>query len=94
MDRGKHWVQRLADGAQLYGETLPAVPLVEIAGDRRILIENHDGVIEYGRERIRVCVRYGILCITGCDLELTRMTKDQLVISGRIDCLQLQRRCR
>jgi sporulation protein YqfC len=94
MEQSRHWVQRLADGAQLYGETLPGVPLIEIAGDHRVLIENHNGVIEYDRERIRVRVRYGALCITGCGLELTHMTRSQLVISGQIDSVQLQRRCR
>lgn len=93
MEKGRQWAQRLADCAQLYGEALPGVPLVELAGDRRILIEHHDGVIEYGRECIRVRVRYGTLCITGSDMELTRMTKEQLIISGKIACIQLQRRC-
>lgn len=89
-----HWMQRLADGADLYGETLPGVPVVEIAGDRRVLIERHRGVVEYGAQRICVRVSYGIICVTGCGLELTRMTGQQLIISGQIDCVQLQRRCR
>lgn len=94
MTQRGHWVQRLADSADLYGEPLPGVPIVEIAGDRRVLIERHGGVIEYGGQRIRVRVRYGIICVTGCNLELTRMTGQQLIISGQIDCVQLQRRCR
>lgn len=89
-----HWVQRLADGADLYGEPLPGVPIVEIAGDRRVLIERHGGVIEYGSQKISVRVPYGVICVIGCGLELTRMTKQQLIISGQIDCVQLQRRCR
>lgn len=90
--QNKHWMQRLADGADLSGETLPGVPVVELAGDRRVLIERHGGVTEYSRERIRVKVCFGQVCICGCALELTRMTRDQLVISGRIDGVQLLRR--
>lgn len=85
-------LQRLADGADLSGEPLPGQPIVEIAGDRRVLIENHFGVKEYSRERIGVKVKYGILTVCGCGLELIRMTKEQLVISGRIDAVTLQRR--
>jgi len=88
------WMQRLADGMDLSGEPLPGVPVVEIAGDCRVLIERHAGVTEYSRERICVKVRYGVVCICGCGLELTRMAREQLVISGRIDCVQLQRRNR
>lgn len=90
----RNWMQKLADSADLSGEPLPGVPVVEMAGDRRVLIERHSGVSEYSRERICVKVRYGIVCICGCGLELTRMSREQLVISGRIDSIQLQRRCR
>ena len=93
MNKNGHWVQRLADRADLYGESLPGVPVVELAGDRRVLVERHRGVTEYSNERICVRLNFGILCICGCALELTRMTKEQLVISGRIDGIQIQRRC-
>lgn len=92
MVQKKHWVQRLADEADLYAEPLPGLPVVELAGDRRVLIERHGGVTEYSEERICVKVRYGQVCVCGCGLELTQMTRQQLVISGRIDCVQLHRR--
>ena len=94
MSQNGHWVQKLADGADLHGEPLPGVPVIEIAGDHRVLIERHKGVIEYGTERIRVRVRYGVVCISGCGLELTLMTNQQLIISGQINAVTLQRRCR
>ena len=94
MEKSGHWVQRLTDRADLYGESLPGVPVVELAGDRRILIERHRGVTEYSTERICVRLSYGMICVCGCALELTRMTKEQLVISGRIDGIQIQRGCR
>lgn len=92
MGRGGHFLQRLADGADLTTEPLPGQPIVEIAGDRRVLIENHFGVKEYSRERITVKVKYGFVSVCGCGLELMRMTREQLVICGRIDGVTLQRR--
>lgn len=92
MGRGEYFLQRLADGADLAMEPLPGQPIVEIAGDRRVLIENHIGVKEYSRERIGVKVKYGEVFVCGCGLELIRMTKEQLVISGRIDAVTIQRR--
>lgn len=88
----KYWAERLADSADLSGEPMPGLPVVELAGDRRVLIERHGGVTEYSSERICVKVRYGAVCISGCGLELTCMTREQLVVTGRIDCVQLQRR--
>ena len=87
-------LQRLTDSTDLPGAPIPSQPVVEIAGDRRVLIENHFGVKEYGHERICVQVKFGILQICGCGLELSRMTKEQLVISGRIDGIVLVRRGR
>lgn len=92
MERTKHWVQKIADGADLAAEPIPGVPVVELAGERRVLIERHEGVTEYSREQICVKVCYGHICVCGRGLELSRMTKEQLVISGRIDCIKVLRR--
>lgn len=72
--------------------SLPDKPIIEISGDRRVLIENHWGVKEYGHDRVTVQVPFGSVCVTGCGLELMRMTKEQLVICGKIQCVQLLRK--
>jgi sporulation protein YqfC len=92
MVKRRGWIERLAETADLQGEAFPGQSLVEVYGDRRVLIEHHGGVTEYGREKIRVKVRYGHLCICGSCLELARMTAEQLVITGRIDSVSIIRR--
>lgn len=92
MERKRQWVQKLVDTADLAGEPLPGVPVVEIAGENRVLIERHCGVTQYSREQVCVRVRYGCICVCGDGLVLTRMSRDQLIISGRIDCVKVQRR--
>jgi sporulation protein YqfC len=84
---------RLMAAADLPGESFPGVPLIEIAGDKRILIEHHNGVIQYGSENIRLKVKYGQVCISGELLKLSHMTKGQLVISGQIDSVHIIRGC-
>ena len=73
-------------------DMLPKVPLVELAGQGRVLIENHLGVLAYSLEEIQIKVAYGKLCVTGKELTLMQMNSDQLVIKGSIDTLQLFRR--
>ena len=87
----KSVLQKLYSSADLPDEPIPGLPLLELAGDQRVLIERHNGVTEYGRERIVVKVKYGSICILGNCLELSRMTKGQLIICGRIDGIQLCR---
>lgn len=91
MKQRKNILERAALAVDLPGEPLPKLPLVELAGECRVLIENHHGVTEYGSDEIRVKVTYGQLCICGTGLELAKMTKEQLVITGRIDGVTLLR---
>ncbi|MBR4109913.1 MAG: YabP/YqfC family sporulation protein [Oscillospiraceae bacterium] len=81
----KHILDRMAVAADLSSEPVPKLPLVEIAGERRVLIENHFGVTGYGSQEICVKVRFGHVIICGKGLELVRMTKEQLVVMGTID---------
>lgn len=90
--QSKYWMQRLADEFDLNDEHLPGLPVIELAGDKRVLIERHRGIVEYSSERIGVRVRYGTVCVHGCGLEVCRMTKEQIVITGRVDDIRLQRR--
>ena len=73
----------------MYAEVLPGTILVEIVGDRRVLIENHGGIKVYSCNEITVASKNGVLCVTGQDLTIARMTKEQLVITGKIDGVQL-----
>lgn len=90
--RSVRFLERLTEGVDLPGEPLPGQTIVEIAGDRRVLIENHAGVKQYSMEKIGVCADFGTVCITGCKLELKQMTKERLVIAGHIDSVNLIRR--
>ena len=88
---GRIW-DRIAQSTELPGEALPGQSILEVLGDSRVLIEHHRGVQEYSRERIAVKLKFGRVCVCGCGLELTHMTKEQLVIRGRIDAVTLHRR--
>ena len=92
MGKANHFLNRLADGADLGEEPLPGQSILEIAGENRVLIENHMGVREYSRERIGVKVKFGQINVCGDCLELRHMTKHRLVISGRIHSVVLCRR--
>ena len=92
MAREHRLLEKLADEMDLPGEPIPGQSILELAGDGRILIENHLGITQYGREKICVKVRFGSIALGGCNLELERMTREQLVITGRIDTVSIHRR--
>lgn len=92
MHKGRRFLARLVEDTELMLEPIPGQTIVELMGDRRVLIENHIGVVAYGRERIVVRTQCGLLMVCGCALELQHMSREQLVIRGRIDGVNLQRR--
>ena len=67
------------------------LPLVEIAGDCRVLVERHRGVLAYDHRKICIRLNFGVLQVCGCDLSIAHMTKAQLVIIGQIQTVVLQR---
>ena len=84
MGQGENLLRQLADRMELTGEPLPGQPVAELWSNRRVLIENHRGIVAYSREKIAVKVKFGLLEVTGEDLSLTRMTGETLIISGKI----------
>lgn len=91
MGEGETWKERLRRQLSAIPEPVPGMPLVEIAGQCRVLIENHRGVTCYGRELIRIRVNYGEVAVAGCNLQLARMSRETVVITGHIHCVSLHR---
>ena len=87
MDR-KGRIEALAD------TTMPSVPLVEIAGHSRVLVEHHRGVTQYSTQSVCMKVKFGSVCVTGQKLVISKMTADQLVICGSIESVTLHRGCK
>jgi len=66
--------------------------LVEVVGYRRVLIENHTGIALYSSNEIQIKVSYGRVCIMGSEMYLVHVGREQLVIVGCVDSLQIIRR--
>lgn len=82
-DREK-WLQKATVRANLPGESIPGTSLVELFGDKRVLIENHCGVAGYSDGMICVRCNCGQIQIEGAELRIAHMTKQQLVILGNV----------
>lgn len=85
----KNILLRLAGAVDLPDEPLPGLPILELAGDRRVLIEGHCGVMAYTSSYICVKVRYGQIAVEGCGMQLSHMSKEKLIIIGSIHAVKL-----
>ena len=82
---------KLTEKAGLPMEPVTGLPVVEIMGDCRVLIEHHCGVREYKPERICVNVKSGKVCIIGNSLNVSSMTSTQLIVHGTISGVELSK---
>lgn len=86
MDREYRFLKS-GDDNKLY-----AASLVEICGSKRVLIENHRGIVSYGCNEIQVKGRCGHICIAGENLMISKMSREKLVIMGKIHGVTLRGR--
>ena len=85
----RNLLEKLAQAAGLETEPLPGLPLIELSGNRRVLIENHQGVSCYASERICVRVRGGAIEICGQGMALSCISRERLILTGRIEAVHL-----
>lgn len=85
------FMEQLSGAVDLPDAPIPGQPLIEIAGEKRVLIEKHLGVCNYSRQRIAIKVKYGQILVNGSGLMLSRMSRDAIIITGCIESVHLIR---
>ena len=71
-------------------EVSTGLPKITILGFNELLIENYKGILEYEEFFIRVNTHIGIININGFNFNLKQMTDEDLLISGKIENIELE----
>ena len=85
--------EKLVQAAQqwdLWGYSSFGLPRLELEGDRYLLVELLDGILEYGPERIRLAAGPLVVQIDGRELEIASMDRGSLAIRGRISAVVME----
>ena len=61
------------------------LPRVTVSGDSEVLLECHKGILLYREDRLRAATACGDITVTGKGLTLRELTKDMLLIRGRVE---------
>ena len=91
MKKMQNYLQKFIDSMDLPGEALPGNTVLELLGDGRILIEKHKGIKAYSAESVLISVTFGLVAVHGEGLRLSRMSLQNLIITGTISGLELIR---
>lgn len=80
---------RIPEFLNIPDQTLPGVPIIEIYGDRRVLIEGRCAVLQYTGNCIRLRNSCGAVCVSGCGLTMAELTKNQTIITGKVENISI-----
>lgn len=78
------WMEEIADRFDLPADTVAGLPRITLTGDRRVLIENHRGLLEYSEETVEVSGGRLRVRVRGTGLRLRAMDAEALLVTGTI----------
>ena len=90
MGAGRNWGEEIAERFDLPTETLAQVPRVTLSGNRRVVVENHRGLLAYSNEMIDVAGGRLRVRIVGDGLCLRAMDAATPLVTGKIQSLELE----
>ena len=82
-------LERTAQMLELPADVIAGLSRLELIGDNELRIEQHKGILVYGREEIHVSAGKFIIKIMGNNLDLRAMTGLELLITGQIRSIHL-----
>lgn len=83
--------KRLADALELQHDVALNLPVLHMTGGERLLMENHRGLLEYGRAKIRIASTAGTVEIAGEGLEIRSVGREDVLITGSIASVNINR---
>lgn len=66
-------------------------PRIVNMGFNKMIIENYKIILEYQDFFIRIGTQIGIINVNGFELKLNEMTPDELLVTGKIESIDLER---
>lgn len=75
---------KIADELEIPDNVITENPNIRIIGNRKIIIETHDGVSAYEKEYVTVNSKHQIIQIKGNDLKIEEINNYIITIEGQI----------
>ena len=83
--------RRLDKILEMPEEVYSNVPKLTITGFNEIVLENYKGIVEYEESFASISTYIGIVNINGYNINLEKMTNDDIKITGKIENIELER---
>ena len=83
--------KRLDKILEIPEEVYSNTPKLTIIGFNKIVLENYKGILEYEEYFASISTHIGIVNINGYNINLEKMTNDDIKITGKIESIELER---
>lgn len=75
----------LVKKVELPADVVMDLPRITIIGQLHIYIENHNGVLAFSNEELRLMLKQGQLLVKGNDFVLKTILPEEILLEGKID---------
>ena len=72
-------------------EVYTNTPKITITGFNELILENYKGILEYEEFFASISTYIGVVNINGYNINLEKMTNDDIKITGKIESVELER---
>lgn len=84
-------ISRINNMLEIPKEVYTNEPKVIVTGFNEVIIENYKGILEYENYFVKVSTYIGSININGMNLDLEKMTGDNIKIKGKIESFDIER---
>ena len=89
-DKKDIFLEKAADVLDLPEEVVAGMPRITVTGCRRVMVENHKGILEYGDREIQINGGRMVLILRGSGLELKSLNTTELLVTGRLTDMEFE----
>ena len=83
--------KRLDKILEIPQEIYTNIPKITITGFNEVILENYKGILEYEEFFASISTYIGVVNINGYNINLEKMTNDDIKITGKIESIELER---
>lgn len=83
--------RRLDKILEIPEEVYTNTPKITIIGFEELILENYKGILEYEEFFASISTYIGVINVNGYNLNLEKMTNDDIKITGKIESVELER---
>lgn len=88
--RNKRKENRLEKLLEMPKEVVSNEPRITVSGFNEMLIENYKNILEYEEFYIKLNTYIGIININGFNLNLEKVSQDDIMVTGKIDSIDFE----